>query len=191
MNIANQCDLSYKLSKNQRLQVELALLKMCNLQSVFNLATNPIASMSAPGEQLKKKPDPDGITPAKENKPGNELAIANDTPAVYQTVKPQADNKPPVKEEAAEKPKVFIPNSHAASTSVKIPSLKDVGKTKEAALEEEDPYIRGTAKDDYSPDQFFKCWSDFAAMLKVGWVKRTRSPFLLLNPPKFDPAGPL
>lgn len=183
MNIANQCDLSYKLSKNQRLQVELALLKMCNLQSVFNLATNPIASMSAPGEQLKKKPDPAGITPQKENKPGNELAIASDTPAVYQTVKPQVENKPPVKEEAAEKPKVFIPNLHAASTSVKIPSLKDVGKTKEAALEEEDPYIRGTAKDDYTPDQFFKCWSDFAAMLKSDGKKNALTIFIT-NPPK-------
>ena len=183
MNIANQCDLSYKLSKNQRLQVELALLKMCNLQSVFNLAANPVASMSAPGEQLKKKPDPAGIAPGKENKPGNELAIASDTPAVYQTVKPQVDNKPPVKEETAEKPKVFIPNLHAASTSVKIPSLKDVGKTKEAALEEKDPYIRGTAKDDYTPDQFFKCWSDFAAMLKSDGKKNALTIFTT-NPPK-------
>src|SRR6201746_2388334 len=41
MNIANQCDLGYKLSKNQRLQVELALLKMCHLPSVFNIATSP------------------------------------------------------------------------------------------------------------------------------------------------------
>src|SRR6201985_3703309 len=41
MNIANQCDVGYKLSKNQRLQVELALLKMCNLLSVFNAASIP------------------------------------------------------------------------------------------------------------------------------------------------------
>ena len=55
MNIANQCDINYKLSKNQRLQVELALLKMCNLLSVFNLAVTPLASMPAPDGQLKKK----------------------------------------------------------------------------------------------------------------------------------------
>ena len=53
MNIANQCDLSYKLSKNQRLQVELALLKMCHLPSVFNMATNG-TEMSANAGQLKK-----------------------------------------------------------------------------------------------------------------------------------------
>src|SRR3954470_18313213 len=43
MNIANQCDLNYKLSKNQRLQVELALLKMCHLPSIFNLGSMPAA----------------------------------------------------------------------------------------------------------------------------------------------------
>ena len=54
MNIANQCDLSYKLSKNQRLQVELALLKMCHLPSAFNMLTAPAAEASAPAE-IKKK----------------------------------------------------------------------------------------------------------------------------------------
>ena len=55
MNIANQCDISYKLSKNQRLQVELALLKMCHLPSVFNLATTPLTVTSATDGGLKKK----------------------------------------------------------------------------------------------------------------------------------------
>ncbi|SDF76698.1 DNA polymerase-3 subunit gamma/tau [Mucilaginibacter pineti] len=41
IDIAKQCDLNYKLSKNQRLQVELALLKICHLSSVFNLAADP------------------------------------------------------------------------------------------------------------------------------------------------------
>ncbi len=54
MNIANQCDLNYKLSKNQRLQVELALLKMCHLLSVFSLATTPLAAMPDNSGQLKK-----------------------------------------------------------------------------------------------------------------------------------------
>ncbi len=187
MNIANQCDLNYKLSKNQRLQVELAMLKMCNLQAVFNLATNPIASTPAPGWELKKKSDPTGLATEKAIKPAQELAIASDPPAVYQTTKPQAEDKPAaktVKEEAAEKPKVFIPNSHGASTSVKIPSLKDVGKTKEAILEEEDPYIRGRdAKDDYTPDQFSKSWSDFAARLKSDGKKNALTIFIS-TPPK-------
>ena len=54
MNIANQCDLNYKLSKNQRLQVELALLKMCHISSALSLATTPL-NTNQPEGQVKKK----------------------------------------------------------------------------------------------------------------------------------------
>ena len=49
LNIANQCDIHYKSSKNQRLHVELALMKMCHINSAVNLAK------SIPEEGLKKK----------------------------------------------------------------------------------------------------------------------------------------
>jgi DNA polymerase III subunit gamma/tau len=48
LNIANQCDLNYKNSKNQRLQVELAIIKICHIPSALNL------SASASAEALKK-----------------------------------------------------------------------------------------------------------------------------------------
>ncbi len=41
LNLANACDLIYKNSKNQRLQVELALIKMCHIPSVIKLASQP------------------------------------------------------------------------------------------------------------------------------------------------------
>ncbi|WP_374163162.1 DNA polymerase III subunit gamma/tau [Arcticibacter sp. MXS-1] len=48
LNITNQCDLNYKNSKNQRLQVELALIKICHIPSALNM------SASAAAEALKK-----------------------------------------------------------------------------------------------------------------------------------------
>jgi DNA polymerase-3 subunit gamma/tau len=181
LNIANQCDLSYKLSKNQRLQVELALLKMCHLQSVFNLASIP-----ANGGELKKKPDTPGISTEKEQKTVSEMPVVSDPQVPYQTTKTQAIDKQPVAvkpDVVAEKPKVFIPNLHASSTSVKIPSLKDVSKTKEEMLEEEDPYMKGDAKDAYTNDQFLQCWSDFAARLKSDGKKNALTIFIS-SPPK-------
>jgi DNA polymerase-3 subunit gamma/tau len=44
LNLANQCDLVYKNSKNQRLQVELSLIKMCHVNSVIQLANQPTAT---------------------------------------------------------------------------------------------------------------------------------------------------
>ncbi|MES2809597.1 MAG: DNA polymerase III subunit gamma/tau [Bacteroidota bacterium] len=172
LNIANQCDLNYKLSKNQRLQVEMALLKMCHLPSVFSLATTPLAAMPD-NEQLKKKPDTTAIAPQKPAQPTNEIAMVNDTPAAY-TPSPKL-NAPvtapvaqPAKEEpVAEKPKpVFTPNA-GATTSIKIPSLKDIGNVTESADEEEDPYLRGEAKENFTFDDFLREWHVYAGKVKA------------------------
>jgi DNA polymerase III subunit gamma/tau len=50
LNIANQCDINYKGSKNQRLSAELALMKMAHVGHVFDLQQN-----GAPAEQALKK----------------------------------------------------------------------------------------------------------------------------------------
>jgi len=204
MNIANQCDLSYKLSKNQRLQVELALLKMCHLVSAFNLAATPINAMPSPEGQLKKKPD----SAVKE-----EPAVQQTAPVAAQpipTVTPVLSEAPtsytankieekPVAETVnsevviAEKPKIFIPNQNSAATSIKIPSLKDWAKIQEAeaAEEEEDPYLKGEAREDFTPADFLKCWSEYAAKLKAESKHNALSIFtgeapVMLRPYEFE-----
>jgi DNA polymerase III subunit gamma/tau len=53
LSIANQCDINYKSSKNQRLLVELTLMKMASVNSVF---TGSFANGAASAEvALKKK----------------------------------------------------------------------------------------------------------------------------------------
>lgn len=48
LNIANQCDINYKMSKNQRLSVELALMKMAHVNEVVTFS-------STVQEPVKKK----------------------------------------------------------------------------------------------------------------------------------------
>lgn len=50
LQIANQCDIHYKTSKNQRLHVELAFIKMCHIPSALSLAQLPVDSQA-----VKKK----------------------------------------------------------------------------------------------------------------------------------------
>jgi DNA polymerase-3 subunit gamma/tau len=38
LNLLNKCELEYKSSKNPRLHVELALMKLCHIQSVLDAA---------------------------------------------------------------------------------------------------------------------------------------------------------
>ncbi|MGF7081728.1 DNA polymerase III subunit gamma/tau [Mucilaginibacter sp. UYCu711] len=168
MNIANQCDLNYKLSKNQRLQVELALLKMCHLLSVFSLATTPLTAMPD-NEQLKKKPDTsaiDTLLPVI----NNGVAMVADTPAPYipspRTIEPVKATTEIVQEPITEKPKPsFIPN--AGTASIKIPSLKDIGNTPETITEEEDPYLKGDAKEPVTFDDFLREWNTYASKIKA------------------------
>jgi len=49
LNIGNQCDIQYKASKNQRLLVELTLVKLAHLNEAVNFAAN-----FEPAEQKKK-----------------------------------------------------------------------------------------------------------------------------------------
>jgi DNA polymerase-3 subunit gamma/tau len=175
MNIANQCDISYKLSKNQRLQVELALLKMCHLPSAFNMATTPLAAAPITDGALKKKPDTPAIAPVTEHKTDGQTAVLNDSQPVYNKAAP-APGQPisngqaaPVKETppvAAERPKIIMPLRGTLT-----PSLTDTGKTEEEILEEEDPYLRGDAREDFTMDNFLKHWSDFAAKVKADGKK--------------------
>ena len=172
MSIANQCDLSYKLSKNQRLQVELALLKMCHLPTAFNMLTAPTAEMSAPAGQIKKKPDTSELSQPAAVKISNDAPVLSDQPAAYQATKIPSIEKEPIKNAGeavvSDKPKPFIPNLHTASTSVKIPSLKDLSNASATEIaEEEDPYIKGDAKEDFTMDSFLKYWSDYAAKIKA------------------------
>jgi DNA polymerase-3 subunit gamma/tau len=200
MNISNQCDLSYKLSKNQRLQVELALLKMCHLISAFNLASMPLNAMPSADGQLKKKPDsavkeeaplqaqsavksePIPVAPTVLSEAPTNYAI-NKTPSVQQSSAPLKEAEP-----VAEKPKVFIPNLHTPSTSVKIPSLKDWGKQADTLVEEEeDPYLKGDGKEDFGMDSFLKYWTDYAAKLKAENKHNVLSAFNVNTPTMLKP----
>ena len=76
LNLANQCDLIYKNSKNQRLQVELALIKMCHIPSVLQIAQLPHANALTDTDQIKKKTD---------SKPGT-AAVATEIPVQKATL---------------------------------------------------------------------------------------------------------
>ncbi|MCC8408711.1 DNA polymerase III subunit gamma/tau [Mucilaginibacter sp. UR6-1] len=204
LNIANQCDLSYKLSKNQRLQVELALLKMCHLPALFNAANT-----SLPEGEVKKKPDTPAITAPPVVKPTevNPLPVVSENPVSYNTVKTQAPVAAPVSAPRPEpvqpvaqanpalappvdKPKVFIPNLHSPSTSIKIPSLSNLSALDDVAVEEEDPYLKGEDKEAFTPDQFVHYWNLYGERVKSEGKKILSTIFtgkpVMMNPVLYE-----
>jgi len=70
-------------------------------------------------------------------------------------------------ESIANKSTVFIPNLHMASASVKIPSLKDLGKTASEEKTEDDPYLKGTDFEGFDYENFLKTWKEYAIKAKA------------------------
>ncbi|MGY4385555.1 DNA polymerase-3 subunit gamma/tau [Pedobacter sp. UYP24] len=154
LNLANQCDLNYKSSKNQRLQVELSLIKMCHIPSVLNLAQLPKSSQTDE-DQIKKKTN---------------LSFDNITPAAKESTSPSVINVP-------EKPIPSIvnnPNGRIAlnpisdpnKASTLIPSLNDLERIAAGEDDKEPKYITGEAKEPFSTAQFLDCWNSYTDKVK-------------------------
>jgi DNA polymerase-3 subunit gamma/tau len=118
LNLANQCDLTYKNSKNQRLQVELALIKMCHIPSVIQLASLPkfAAESLTDQDQIKKKTNLSSEQPTSSAAPTaglNARPALNATPATAPTATSPATTTATTTSKQQSAPNVQTPDSIA------------------------------------------------------------------------------
>ncbi|WP_026902887.1 DNA polymerase III subunit gamma/tau [Pedobacter glucosidilyticus] len=166
LNIANQCDLNYKISKNQRLQVELTLIKISHISQAVSLSQNPHVQQIA--EQLKKKPE--NLASPQANIPltaPKQDVLEKVAPTVQTSEKAINQVVSQTETPAAEiniNPKTLIPK---LGTTL-IPNLKNPTaiKTKEQ-LEDTIDYLTGDAKDDFTAAQFIEAWGNFSFKAKA------------------------
>jgi len=178
LNIANQCDLNYKTSKNQRLQVELTLIKLCHIQSALNLSNSPIQLSG----QEKKKPDLTDSDTATEKKTidGNpKLSSINlevvekqiNTTSSTENISFSQVNEPqPSLEKSAptpERPKIIMPKPSLLAGSSIIPSLNDIGVTVKKTEKEEPDYISGDSEERFNEDTLLDFWKQYAEQIKT------------------------
>ena len=171
LNLANSCDLNYKNSKNQRLQVELALIKMCHIRSVVQLAQQPLntSTTATDADQDKKKTNvvAEKATTEKHQAESQELKAESEIPKV---------GIPATEEKKVESPKVSpipsatsisitLPKKNPASTL--IPSLNDLDRV--AAGEEDNgpKKATGEAREQFSYDRLLEVWSNYTQLLKA------------------------
>lgn len=184
LNIANQCEINYRTSKNQRLQVELALLKMCHIAQAIQL------SNSVPGqsEETKKKKSiqllkrdndvtdvPENSVPSvsfsvgekaveKESVDQNPVQQKKQEEAVRQK-NPDRRDEQSLPEPTSDKPR--FPNLKDLKLSSSIPSLKDVFKEQENEGDNGEPkYVSGSEREAFSYDAFLEIWHEFADQTK-------------------------
>ncbi|MGE8427475.1 MAG: DNA polymerase III subunit gamma/tau [Sphingobacterium sp.] len=184
LNISNQCEINYKTSKNQRLQVELSLLKTCHIASAIKLSQLGSVQIPSATEGVKKKlPEPVAGQPQQSSVALSPQAtsLAN-APVVEKQVTPRPQANPvnyqasETKEEVKkdiisnEPPKVKK-GGWGASTAAIIPSLPDLNTIYDnnaVAKEGDEPeLIRGSEQRDVSFSQFIAVWNSYAEQLKA------------------------
>ncbi|KXK23309.1 MAG: DNA polymerase III subunit gamma/tau [Bacteroidetes bacterium OLB12] len=145
LNIANQCDLNYKGSKNQRLLVELALMKMAHVNSVLK------ANGTAPVQEGLKKNEPVTNTPAVESNAAPASAEAIETVNLVAKVV-----KEPIAKTADErnKPRTTINLSNLLKGKVKEETVKPV-----VAPEKENKPVKES--------ELIRVWNEFAELRKT------------------------
>lgn len=159
LNLANHCDLNYKNSKNQRLQVELALIKMCHIPSVINLAQN------TENNQDKKK-----------------ILVKNDSVATAHKgsvieYKPKETEKKLSSISKVSEPSVPSYQKKETTSSIKpilrkplislIPSLTDLDANTSFNQEKEPEIITGSEKEVFTNDLFMQKWNSYAVKTKA------------------------
>lgn len=175
LNISNQCDLNYKTSKNQRLQVELALIKLCHIPSVINLSSAGMPSIQE-GE-IKKKLNPQ-LKPEIPSKPEYPIPDKETNPTIKTLEEPvkitekveilvtETQNDHPRPETEAKKSLINIPMPSLGSNSALIPNLNDLTANYNKTEENSPEYLSGDSKVDFNSDSLLRFWNTYAAKMK-------------------------
>jgi DNA polymerase-3 subunit gamma/tau len=162
----NECDVQYKASKNQRLTVELSIMKMCALHKT--------PDGTAPAAPEKKKPLANVAAPVApqpklvEQTPAP-VAVAAEQESTQEEAAPEASSQPETSKETVTIPQETTPTpapTPATGTVIPLPTARRFGrgnrvKISEAhlAVEEEVVDLDSLPKDAFSEEHMQQIWN--------------------------------
>ena len=192
LNIANQCEINYRTSKNQRLQVELALLKMCHIASAIQLGTEGMPALA----ELKKKLPESAVSAAPAGNPAvaatkphvNPAAASASNPTVAKppvsSPAPQAETKPVPEQSTPVAPKP-VGKWGSIKTSVSVPNLNTIFEDKKEEGDGENELVQGNEYFEVTQNAFLSKWNAFAEKLRSN-NKITLYTIMTANPPTLE-----
>ncbi|WP_276358929.1 DNA polymerase III subunit gamma/tau [Daejeonella sp. H1SJ63] len=184
LNISNQCDLNYKTSKNQRLQVELALIKLCHIPSVINIATEGLSEGLVkkklnPLTEVQKSPAP-ALHTITEKPLQAEIPAATTTtvppaikisePAPAEIINPApavvSAHVPPNAGKDEKQSRINIPKPLLSNSGTLIPNLNDLTASYSKKEDKDPEYVSGDSKQEFDSDTLLRHWNMYAEKTK-------------------------
>ena len=141
LNILNQFDMNFKTSKNQRLHVELALMKLCHLGDALNFADLQTGE-EANGDSAKKKVDKGNSQPPEPEKKTADTGKKN-----------------------TESPTPASLNIDELKSSLRSRKKQKV-QEEETAVKEEQPEKKSANQPIPGSDEIYNAWKDFRSLLQ-------------------------
>jgi len=156
LDLSNKCDMSYRAAKHQRLQVELALMKMCSLSSVADKKKSDGSIFIKPAQSLL----PDSHSPVSkiQEMPQKPLVKPANVAEPEVTVK---------KQESVKEPEIPAPAVKTPATGRRTISITDGLKVKPVVTEmmNGEEAIRGESH--FTAEDLQKAWLEFASKLQA------------------------
>ena len=182
LSIANQCELNLKLSKNQRLQIELMLIKLSHLPSVLNLSNDPNVSQLTEG--VKKKPENLEVPITLITQEKNE-SVKDDSPKLFSNASTQVIEEN--KADLVNEPSNSLLKKAATLGSGLIPDLNNLQSVVKADKNTEPEYVTGDQKKDFTENDLLEIWKSYSKSAKdkskmsLATLMDNNSPILLPN----------
>ncbi|WP_272023590.1 DNA polymerase III subunit gamma/tau [Olleya namhaensis] len=172
INLANDCDLKYKSSKNQRLLVELTLMQLASI--TFDGEKKNSSRFIIPPSYFKKI----GITPVKVNVTQATVPVVKATPTPQQPAKPVT-------------PKIVLENGIASKTKrTSGLSLKSIRAKKEHQIRQLDVVVdeENLPREPFNQDELTEVWNAFVTKIE-GEGKFNLASILSIDKPTLAPDG--
>jgi DNA polymerase-3 subunit gamma/tau len=131
LNLANECDINYKMARNKRLHVEMMLIKMAVINRALTLDPGSVSATPAPVSPQKKTAEQ---TVAPDPKPN--VAPVNTEKKPEKTVQEETPSSPPPKPEGSG----LRSSAKHSMPKLSLDALDEEVGAEEAAFEAERPH---------------------------------------------------
>ena len=159
IEIANECDLNYRISKNRRLLLEITLIKFCQLQENPDRKEEKKNSLK-PIEKSTVESRPESTENRSKNSESNSQPISQPVT----TNKPQAGAPPQAKPDTTAKPSSAL-SKKSALNGMGI-SLSSLRNKKEEKADEDESETTINGNNAFTEKQLIAAWDEYAENLK-------------------------